>query len=440
MAEDVLAVWMDGFDQPAGHLGRSAFGATAFAYNPAYVEVGGIALSLALPIELGEFGDVSTRAFFTNLLPEDTQLQRLMEREQLARDDVVGLLRHLGADCAGSISCLPEDRPPVKTPGVLETDYEILDDAVLLRIARALRDTQRVPREVRDPSPVAGVQSKVALTRLPDGRFALPSAEARAPTTHILKVPRRRDFRDVRHEEAAAILGRVAGLDVSVPEAITIGDVDALLIERFDRRVVNGVVYRIHQEDFAQALGLPSDFKYERNGQPGRRFDVAAVLNVLDRTSDPAAARLAFLKTSIFNLCIGNTDNHAKNHALLYDAPGAPRLAPLYDMLPIRLSAAYTHELAYRIGEARFFDEMTADDVAAFFQQMGVPRDGLDLLIKDEIAPLIASLEANSGVLRSSNMKLFDDLLGRELEEMVGLLGLTLPVGVRDYFPAAGRP
>ncbi|MBU1347521.1 MAG: HipA domain-containing protein [Alphaproteobacteria bacterium] len=440
MPGEILTVWMDGHAVPAGRLVRTDHGDTAFAYDAGYVARGGTALSLSMPFEDEAFGDVETRAFFANLLPENAQLQRVMEREGLARDDVVGLLRHLGADCAGSVSCLPLDAPPIKTPGVLAEDYEVLDDRRLENLVRSLRDQRRLPADVRDPSPVAGVQSKVAITRMPDGTFALPRPGSRVPTTHILKVPARRDFRDARHEEAAAILARSAGLDASVPEAVKIGDMDALVITRFDRVVRNGVVSRIHQEDFAQALGLPSELKYQRRGRPGRRFDVEAALQVLDSTRDPGGARLAFLRATIFNLCIGNTDNHAKNHAILYDGPGAPRFAPLYDMLPIRLSREFTHELAFQVGSATAFDTMTADDLRAFFTQMGVPVDLLDDFMQGEIATMLETLERASPALRASNLKLFDDLLGKELEELGERLGLRdLDIAPRDYFPAEGR-
>lgn len=438
MTETVLAVWMDGFPTPAGRLARTSYGDTAFLYDADYVAAGGVPLSLALPLEEEAFGDVETRAFFANLLPENAQLQRIMERHGIARNDVVGLLEHLGADCAGSVSCLPLDAPPIKSPGVLAEDYDPLDDKALLKLVRSLRDERRLPTDLTDPSPVAGVQSKVAVTRLPDGGFALPRARSRVPTTHILKVPARRDARDTRHEEAAAILAAAAGMDVSVPTAIRIGDVDVLLIERFDRHVADGIVCRIHQEDFAQALGLPSELKYQRRGQPGRWFDVPAAVSVLDQTRDPAASRLAFLKASIFNLCIGNTDNHAKNHAVLYDAPGAPRFAPLYDLLPIRLSRNFTHELAFQIGAAKHFEEMTTEDLFAFFTEMGVSRTDFQLLIDGELGPMIAGLEAASPRLKSAGLKSFNDLLGRELEELTEKLHLPIHIEPRDYFPGEG--
>ena len=166
------------------------------------------------------------------------------------------------------------------------------------------------------------------------------------------------------------------GLEVSIPQAIKIDEFDALLIERFDRRVEADIVTRIHQEDFAQALGFSSELKYQRRGKPGRWFDVAAALSVVDRTSDPEQARLNFLLSTLFNFSIGNTDNHAKNYALLYNEPGLPRLAPLYDMLPIRLDERYTHQLAFNVGAATHFDEITPEDIRSFLIQCGVEDVG----------------------------------------------------------------
>ena len=40
--------------------------------------------------------------------------------------------------------------------------------------------------------------------------------------------------------------------------------------------------------------------------------------------------------------------------------------------------------------------------------------------------------------LKASGLKIFNDLLGRELEEVVGLLDLEIPIESRDYFPSGG--
>jgi serine/threonine-protein kinase HipA len=165
------------------------------------------------------------------------------------------------------------------------------------------------------------------------------------------------------------------------------------ILARFDRTVEDEVVRRIHQEDFAPALGLPCELKHQRKGRPGRRFDVGAALTVLDQTRDPDAARLAFLKTTVFNLCTGNTDTHAKNHAVLYDRPGPPRFAPLYDMLSIRLSRQFTHELAYTIGAAPPFDAMTRADLDASSTRWAWMSRTWTSWRERELTPLVEALE-----------------------------------------------
>lgn len=62
--------------------------------------------------------------------------------------------------------------------------------------------------------------------------------------------------------------------------------------------------------------------KYQRNGNGARAFSAAAIGGLLRQLESPGAARLAFLDISLVNLLLGNTDNHAKNHALIYSGPG----------------------------------------------------------------------------------------------------------------------
>lgn len=80
------------------------------------------------------------------------------------------------------------------------------------------RRDRRLPAATRDSSPLAGVQGKIALTRLRNGRFALPKTDRNAPTTHILKVPRPRGMSDVAAEHLTTRFDRVLdGKTVSRP-------------------------------------------------------------------------------------------------------------------------------------------------------------------------------------------------------------------------------
>lgn len=432
-----LDVWLDGFPRPVGQLEAFDSGSTVFRYRSEQLETGQ-PISLSLPLQEEPIGDAATRAFFDNLLPENDQMQRVIDREGLDRGDVVGILAHVGGDCAGAISCLPAGSPPIKVPGDLACDYRPLADEELEEIARRLADQRRLPAEIDDPSPVAGVQGKLALTLLADGRFGLPADGRKVPTTHILKVPRRAEARDALYEEAASRLAGTCGFQVSDSRHVVIGDVDALLIQRFDRVIVEDVVYRIHQEDFAQALGLPASLKYERNGKEGRRFDADAIRSVLMRLDAPARAAETFLLSTIFNLAIGNNDNHAKNHGVLYVPGEGPRLAPLYDLLPIRLRPGYTDQLAFNIGSATYFDEMRPEDLEALLRSFGLVGRRAERFVHGPVRVMLTTLEQTARSLRRARLSNLDDLIGREIERLADLLGLELEIAERDYFGGGG--
>jgi len=429
-----LAVYMDGVARPAGILLSAENQTIGFGYDQEYIAGGGPPLSLSMPLEQPIFDDVAARAFFGNLLPENDQMQRVMDREGLDRGDIVGLLAHLGADCSGAISCLPMNAPPVKVPGVLADDYEPIPPEEMAEIVASLADHRRLPDAAGDPSPVAGVQRKIALVHTSMG-YARPKPGLKVPTTHILKVPERRLGRDARIEEQAARLALAVGLEVSIPQAVRIEGVDALLITRFDRQERDGVVYRIHQEDFAQALGLPSTLKYQRNGDPGRRFDAQAIARVLDRTDRPALARQAFLEATLFNLLIGNADNHAKNHGLLYASGSAPALAPLYDLLPSRLNPEFNDQLSFDIGKADHPDAVTREDLLDFLAAFGMTEAAAGRFLERVAKPMVEALEAATLDLARRGFKDLDDLIGRETEQLVETLGLDVKVRERDFVP-----
>ncbi len=86
------------------------------------------------------------------------------------------------------------------------------------------------------------------------------------------------------------------------------GDLQGLLVTRFDRICVGTTVHRLHQEDFAQALGLGPHLKYQRNSLDGHRFEARSVGGLLAQTANPGRARQAFLEVTLVNLLLGNTD------------------------------------------------------------------------------------------------------------------------------------
>lgn len=420
-----LDVYLESVASPVGSLSRSPEGQVGFRY---LTDALPYPLSLSFPVREEPFGDVATRGFFENLIFENAMRDQVMQRHGIAPHDIVGLLFHLGQDCPGSISVIPAGDAPAKRPGDLSSDYDPLTDDDLADIMRSLRDRRRLPDATRDPSPLAGVQGKVALTCLPDGHFALPRAGA--PTTHILKVPRHYDSRLVDHEHT--LMGIAADLiphPVATTEIVGDGDLRGLLIARFDRRIDDGKVHRIHQEDFCQALGFGPLLKYERNGIEGRAMTAAAIGRVLAATEDPAAAREIFLIGTIVNLLLGNTDNHGKNHALLY-AGAKPRLAPFYDIVPTLIDDRFTHQISFDIGHARMNDDITADDLQQFARALGIRRLGAPM--RRQLADICARVVDLIPTMRGPALKRLGDAMAAQAAPLAAALGADVVVPERD--------
>lgn len=434
MAALELDVFFEGMATPAGRLVRSDDGATSFRYltddlpHP---------LSLSLPVRVEPYSDSLTRGFFSNLLFENAQREQIMQRHGIDFSDVVGLLAHLGADCPGSISCVPVGKGPAKMPGNLEADYVPLTSKDLLRVMASLRDFRRVPDDTNDPSPLAGVQGKIALARRPDGSFALPRPGLNVPTTHILKVPRAGEMTTVNQEHLLmGIMAEVQRHPVAHTEIIGEGDLRGLLVKRFDRIVEGNTVRRLHQEDFAQALGLGPQMKYQRNGTAERCFNADAVRRVLDQTAAPGRSRQAFLEITLANLLLGNTDNHAKNHALLYRGP-RPDLAPVYDVAPVLVDDQVLHQLSFDIGAAIMTDEVTSMDMNAFILAMGFPR--ITRALMERLRSIVRDIVGKIPDMNGPARKRIGDAISEQAKWIAPAVGEETDIPERDLI-VVNRP
>jgi len=126
---------------------------------------------------------------------------------------------------------------------------------------------------------------------LVDGRIALPAPGQ--PTTHILKPPIARFSATTENEALVMTLAAALGLPVAPVEVRTTLGRPYLLITRYDRRFDDtGRAYRLHQEDFCQALGIPPEHKYAAEGGPTFRTSFELLRRA---TTRPAVATLVFL-------------------------------------------------------------------------------------------------------------------------------------------------
>lgn len=312
-------------------------------------------ISCSLPLRAGP---QDAKVFGSGLLPEGHALEALASRAGVATRETFGLLERYGRDVAGALVVAAEEWTPGAgrvepyTPEALEAAIDDLADH---------------PLGVADDSELslAGLQDKLLLVALPSGGWGRPVHGE--PSTHILKVDDRRRPGLVAAEAAALRLAEHAGLTAIDPVLERIGDVDCLIVRRFDRRESGGAVQRIHQEDLSQATGIDhlgptGRGKYERFGGPGLR----AAARLLDLYAADVEAQLdRLVATAAFTVAIGNADAHAKNLALLHPTGQTVELAPLYDTVPTALWPKLRPDLAMRINGRDRAATVTLDDIAA---------------------------------------------------------------------------
>jgi serine/threonine-protein kinase HipA len=130
----------------------------------------------------------------------------------------------------------------------------------------------------------------------------------------------------VKGEFAAMELAARAGLDVARVELTSSLGKDVLLVERFDR--VSGPVgeQRMAVVSALTMLGLD-----EMQARYASYADLAQL--VRERFSEPKATLRELFGRIVFNVLVGNTDDHARNHSAFWDGEMLT-LTPAYDVCP----------------------------------------------------------------------------------------------------------
>jgi serine/threonine-protein kinase HipA len=70
------------------------------------------------------------------------------------------------------------------------------------------------------------------------------------------------------------MVGRQLGVDVVDASAQRLGGQEFLLVKRYDRHESSDGIVRLHQEDFCQALGVPT--ARSTRSRAGRRWRIAS--------------------------------------------------------------------------------------------------------------------------------------------------------------------
>lgn len=351
-----------------GHITGNNFQDAVFSYDESYIaSPSAHAISLSLPLSKKDFDTDATKTFFDGLLPEGFTRQCVAESIHVSSDDYISILRELGSECLGAIQIIDEEKPSIKAGYIPLTIEEIKE----LAKEGAGKSAEIV---VKSHLSLTGASGKVGLYYdEASGKWYKPKGFA--PSTHIVKQSHVRYKNIVLNEQLCLLAAQKLGIEI--PESFIIqaqagkvNDEDILFAtRRFDRdfdndsRIIDGLKtpYRLHQEDFAQALGIKSSDKYEKAGQGylKKMFDL-----LLKHSSSPIEDSLKLWRRAVFNCLIGNTDNHIKNSSLIYSKNlSSIRLAPFYDVVCTKVYENSTDEMSVSINGKQNINQITRDDL-----------------------------------------------------------------------------
>lgn len=146
-------------------------------------------------------------------------------------------------------------------------------------------------------------------------------------TLYVAKFPSRKDDYDVGlWEHFSHLLAKKAGINSAKTKVLATGEkYHTLLSQRFDR-ASNGK--RIHFASAMSLLGLSDG----DNATSGHGY-LDIVDFIIQNCTDVNRNLQELYRRVAFNICIGNTDDHFRNHGFLLTAKGWT-LSPAYDMNP----------------------------------------------------------------------------------------------------------
>lgn len=316
--------------------------------------------------------DVSN--FFGGYAPEGNHREALARERAIKPDDLFALLREYGGSIAGALTFRMSDEAPAYRPR-----YEPVDDREIARLLQRAIEKHDLGVHDDSRSMLPGFQPKLLLARF-DTQWLQP--RGRAHSTHIVKPQLRSRPHTIFHEHYAHQLAAQIGLTDFHTELIQYSDMTALAIQRYDRRVTGEEsVALVHQEDFAQAIGLDwtkDDRKFQDRTRPrhSEHASTRKIAELLGSLPDAAPAE-SWLRQLTFTVLIGDNDAHAKNFALLH-TPGRTAVAPLYDAVPnLYQQDRIEHDLALAIDGEFDLRHISVERIEAEARSWGILPDAV---------------------------------------------------------------
>lgn len=358
-----ISIERNGRMVPVGRICGESHQTAQFSYDDNYLDSeNAVPISICLPLRQECFSAEQTRQFFEGLLPEGFTRRSVAQWLHLDENDYLSILHQLGRECLGAIRISAEGENPAAS-------YELITEQQVKELAAegAQKSAEIVTKSHLS---LTGASGKVGLYYdVVNDHWYLP--QGTAPSTHIVKQSHVRLEGIVTNEQLSMMTAAKCGIDVPESFIIDLGngnDSEVLYATRRYDRTFEGAVskigelicpLRLHQEDFSQAMGIPSADKYEKvhAGYMRKMFEILRQFS-----SNPILDQQRLWDMIVFSYLIGNTDAHIKNFSLLYGKDlRSIRLAPAYDMVSTTVYESSTREMAFFIGDTLSIDDITED-------------------------------------------------------------------------------
>ena len=238
-----------------------------FQYEQAYLP-DGVPVSISLPLQKEPFSAEKTRCFFEGLLPEGFTRRSVANWLHADEEDYLTLLASLGKECLGALRVIDEN----DTEDIMAHYRRLTNEDVIDLASEGVSKASELV--VCSHLSLTGASGKVGLYyNEPENAWYQPIGMA--PSTHIVKQSHVRLIGIVHNEQLMLQTAANMGIPTSTSFIIRAGgtkDAEILLAtKRYDRKLMPQAKMiddiscprRLHQENFAQALGISSSDKYE---------------------------------------------------------------------------------------------------------------------------------------------------------------------------------
>ena len=288
------------FRYDVGYLEQS----NAFALDPFHLPLRSETFNAMRP-------ESGVHAVFEDSLPDDWGRRIMVRRHNLSRQEqrVPQLLRLLGSQGLGALAFTEQEQAPAKASSSDTISLQkLMEQASLFEQQPMAAGDHELAELFKAGSSPGGARPKALVND--------------KETACIAKFASSRDRFDVVGLEAAAMkLACQAGIPTAESRLVHLSGAKCLLVTRFDINKAGGRNHLISMQSLLKADGY-----YNASYR-----DLAEVIRHI--SAQPARDLQHLYMQMVFNMMIGNTDDHLKNFLMLHDETGY-RLSPAFDLLP----------------------------------------------------------------------------------------------------------